>query len=116
MPKETVQASKKFRAFAISTAGWNILILVAMYLYLPLTQWQMLVLLAMIVVQGVVQVGYIIGQAGLDALIALFDTITPDSLFGGRKKLGKGPQHKQLESELLTEQRPEVGTTPENLV
>jgi len=85
-------ASKKFWAFILSTTGWNILIGVGVAKYMPPDQWSTLVLLAMIVAQGVVEVGYIVGQAGLDALTALFDVITPDSIFGKRKSGGPPPE------------------------
>lgn len=78
--------SKKFKAFLISTLGWNVLIGVGIYKWMPPDQWATIILLAMIVVQGVVEVGYIVGQAGLDAMTHLFDTITPDSIFGMKVK------------------------------
>lgn len=84
-------SSKKFWAFILSTTGWNILIGIGVMKYMPPDQWSTLVLLAMIVAQGVVEVGYIIGQAGLDALTALFDIITPDSVFGAKKPKGDSP-------------------------
>lgn len=84
-------SSKKFWAFILSTTGWNILIGIGVMKYMPPDQWSTLVLLAMIVAQGVVEVGYIIGQAGLDALTALFDIITPDSVFGAKKPKGDAP-------------------------
>lgn len=79
-------SSKKFLAFMVSCLGWDILLGVMIYKYCPLDQWSTIVILSMVVVQGVVQVGYIIGQAGLDALRSLFEIITPDSIFGAKKK------------------------------
>lgn len=86
----TALQSKKFWAFILSTTGWNVLIGIGVFKYMPPDQWSTVILLAMIVSQGVVEVGYIIGQAGLDALTALFDVITPDSIFGRRKSKDPG--------------------------
>lgn len=85
-------ASKKFKAFLIATLGWNILIGVGIYRWMPPDQWATIILLAMIVVQGVVEVGYIVGQAGLDALRSLFDVITPDSIFGKKAPKSEGDE------------------------
>lgn len=74
--------SKKFKAFLISVISWNILIGVGIYTWMPPDQWGTIILLAMIAVQGVVEAGYILGVVGLDALVHLFDTITPDKIFG----------------------------------
>lgn len=79
-------SSKKFWAFLLSSLTWTVLIGVGVYKWMPLNQWSTIVILGMIVVKGVVEVGYIIGQAGLDALTALFDTITPDSFFKKKRK------------------------------
>jgi hypothetical protein len=75
-------SSKKFVAFLLASVTWTLLIAVGVKLWMPPDQWSTTVLLGMVVVKGVVEVGYIIGQAGLDALTHLFDVITPDSVFG----------------------------------
>lgn len=76
--------SKKFWAFMITLMSLDVLTGLGMFLWLPLDQWSTIVLLSFIVVMGVVSVGYIIGTVGLDALTHLFDTITPDKIFGNR--------------------------------
>jgi hypothetical protein len=78
-------SSKKFIAFLLTILSLDVLLGVGMYLWLPLDQWSTTILLGLVVVLGVVAVGYIIGQAGLDALTHLFDVITPDSIFGKKK-------------------------------
>lgn len=74
--------SKKFIAFLLTLVSLDGLTGGGMLLWLPLDQWSTIVLLALIVTIGVLSVGYIIGTVGLDALTHLFDTITPDSIFG----------------------------------
>lgn len=78
-------SSKKFVAFLLTLLSLDVLLGVGMWLWLPLDQWSTTVLLGLVVVLGVVAVGYIIGQSGLDALTHLFDVITPDSIFGKSK-------------------------------
>lgn len=91
-------SSKKFLAFMVSCVGWDALIGIMVFKYCPLDQWSTIVILSMVVVQGVVQVGYIIGQAGLDALRSLFEIITPDSIFGGKKKPAKTEKPEEPEA------------------
>lgn len=74
--------SKKFIAFLLTILSLDLLIGTGMALWLPLDEWSTIILLGLVVVLGVVAVGYIIGQAGLDALTHLFDIITPDKIFG----------------------------------
>jgi len=74
--REPSLSSKKFLAFVISILGWNILIGIGIFKYMPLNEWSTVLLLCMVAVQGVVEVGYIVGQAGLDAMEGLFATIT----------------------------------------
>lgn len=81
--------SKKFKAYLLASVTWTTLLGTGMYYWFPLDQWSTITLLGMIVVKGVVEVGYIVGQAGLDAMTALFDTITPDSFFGKKKDPGQ---------------------------
>lgn len=83
--KRDALSSKKFWAFLLSLSGWDVLIGMAVVKWFPLDQWETIVLLAMLVILGVLQVGYILSQAGLDALSKLFDIITPDAIFGRAK-------------------------------
>lgn len=84
--KRDALVSKKFWAFLLSLTGWDVLIGMVVMKWFPLDQWETIVLLAMLVILGVLQVGYILSQAGLDALYRLFDVITPDSIFGKNKE------------------------------
>jgi hypothetical protein len=74
-PREPALQSKKFWAFLISTFGWDLLIGWAIYRWLPLTEWSTLILFGMVMVQGIVAIGFIVGQAGLEVLAHLFEVL-----------------------------------------
>jgi hypothetical protein len=72
-------SSKKFLALSWANLGWYVLLGVGIWVDL-----NMVVLLAMVITLGFIQVGYIIGQAGLDAYVRAAATVAstarpPDS-------------------------------------
>lgn len=60
-------SSKKFLAYLIADAGWKLLM--GWMIYLNCEGGTLTALLAMIVVSGFVQSGYILGQAALDKYV-----------------------------------------------
>lgn len=71
--------SKKFLAYLIADFGWKILIGYIIWEYKnKIDHYAFMVLLAMIVTAGFIQIGYILGQAMLDryatSVVELFDT------------------------------------------
>lgn len=85
---QAAASSKKFIAYLLATITWTLLLSTSLYLWASFVdEWRAFIVIFMIVVKGCVEVGYILGQAGLDAFTSLVDAITPDSVFG--KALGK---------------------------
>lgn len=64
---ETAWESKKFKAFVLSNLVWTCLIGACFIKYVNLDVYTSAVILIMVVAQGTVQTGYILGTAGLDA-------------------------------------------------
>lgn len=59
--------SKKFIAYLISELGWKVLIFYVVWGYQSkIDHYAFMVLIAMILTSGFMQVGYILGQAALD--------------------------------------------------
>jgi Na+/citrate or Na+/malate symporter len=81
--------SKKFIGFVIASFLWTILIGIGMWRWLPLDQWSTTLLLGMVIVLGTVEIGYIVGQAGLDTFTSLFEVLL--EIFGGPKKPKSDP-------------------------
>lgn len=68
-------SSKKFTAYLISEIGWKILILVVLWEYgKAIDHYAFMVLIAMVVTSGFIQIGYILGQAALDKYTAVAQT------------------------------------------
>ena len=70
--------SKKFLAYIISDIGWKIIILYTlMHLKSKLDPEELTFLLTVVVTSGIIQIGYILGQAALDkyinAAVEIFD-------------------------------------------
>lgn len=67
--------SKKFIAYLISELGWKILIFYVVWGYQSkIDHYSFMVLIAMILTSGFMQVGYILGQAALDKYTHLAET------------------------------------------
>lgn len=59
--------SKKFLAYLISEAGWKIVLFAVLFLYRSsIDYYAFFLLLAVVVTNGFLQIGYILGQAALD--------------------------------------------------
>ena len=66
--------SKKFVAYLIAEFGWKITLFVLLYEYgKGIEHYSFMVIMALIVVSGFIQVGYILGQAALDKYAYLAD-------------------------------------------
>ena len=70
--------SKKFLAYIISDLGWKIIILYTlMHLQSKLDPEELTFLLTVVITSGIIQIGYILGQAALDkyisAAVEIFD-------------------------------------------
>jgi len=63
--------SKKFIAYLISDLGWKVVILyMLMHLKSKLEAQELTFLMTVVITSGVIQIGYILGQAALDKYIA----------------------------------------------
>ena len=59
--------SKKFIAYLIAELSWKLLIFYVIYKYQDkIEHYAFMVLVAMIITSGFIQIGYILGQAALD--------------------------------------------------
>jgi len=70
--------SKKFLAYIISDIGWKIIIMYTlMHLKSKLDPEELTFLLTVVITSGIIQIGYILGQAALDkyinAAVKIFD-------------------------------------------
>lgn len=70
--------SKKFIAYLVSDFGWKIIILyMLMHLKSKLSPEELTLLLTIVITSGIIQIGYILGQAALDkyinAAVEIFD-------------------------------------------
>ena len=70
--------SKKFLAYIIADLGWKIIILyMLMHLESKLQPSELTLLLTIVITSGIIQIGYILGQAALDkyinAAVEVFD-------------------------------------------
>lgn len=70
--------SKKFLAYIISDIGWKIVIMYTlMHLKSKLDPEELTFLLTVVITSGIIQIGYILGQAALDkyinAAVKIFD-------------------------------------------
>ena len=70
--------SKKFIAYLISDFGWKIIILYMLtHLKSKLSPEELTLLLTIVITSGIIQIGYILGQAALDkyinAAVEIFD-------------------------------------------
>lgn len=78
MLDKTPLKSKKFVAYLIADLGWKIIILyMLMHLESKLQPSELTFLLTVVITSGVIQIGYILGQAALDkyinAAVEVFD-------------------------------------------
>lgn len=70
MLDKTPFKSKKFIAYLISDLGWKIIILyMLMHLKSKLQTAELTFLMTIVITSGVIQIGYILGQAALDKYI-----------------------------------------------
>jgi hypothetical protein len=70
--------SKKFLAYLIADLGWKIIILYMLtHLESKLQPSELTLLLTIVITSGIIQIGYILGQAALDkyinAAVEVFD-------------------------------------------
>ena len=70
--------SKKFIAYLIADIGWKVIILyMLMHLKSKIETSELTFLLTVVITSGVIQIGYILGQAALDkyinAAVEIFD-------------------------------------------
>lgn len=75
---KTPLKSKKFLAYLIADIGWKVIILyMLMHLQSKLDPEELTFLLTVVVTSGIIQIGYILGQAALDkyinAAVDIFD-------------------------------------------
>jgi len=80
MLDKTPLKSKKFIAYLIADLGWKIVILyMLMHLNSKLETAELTFLLTVVITSGVIQIGYILGQAALDKYInAAVDILDKD--------------------------------------
>ncbi len=70
MLDKTPLKSKKFIAYLIADLGWKVIILyMLMHLQSKLQPSELTFLLTVVITSGVIQIGYILGQAALDKYI-----------------------------------------------
>ena len=70
--------SKKFIAYLIADLGWKITLLVILFhSESKLDYYTFSLLLALVIVSGFIQVGYILGQAALDKYVKTTEVIVP---------------------------------------
>ena len=70
MLDKTPLKSKKFIAYLIADLGWKVIILyMLMHLKSKLQPSELSFLLTVVITSGVIQIGYILGQAALDKYI-----------------------------------------------
>ena len=75
---KTPMKSKKFLAYLIADVGWKIIIIyMLMHLRSKLEAGELTFLLTVVITSGIIQIGYILGQAALDkyinAAVDIFD-------------------------------------------
>ena len=75
---KTPLKSKKFLAYLMADIGWKVIILyMLMHLQSKLDPEELTFLLTVVVTSGIIQIGYILGQAALDkyinAAVDIFD-------------------------------------------
>ena len=75
---KTPLKSKKFLAYLLADLGWKIIILyMLMHLQSKLDPEELTFLLTVVITSGIIQIGYILGQAALDkyitAAVDIFD-------------------------------------------
>lgn len=78
MLDKTPMKSKKFIAYIIADLGWKAIILyMLMHLQSKLDPEELTFLLTVVITSGIIQIGYILGQAALDkyinAAVDIFD-------------------------------------------
>lgn len=67
--------SKKFTAFLISELSWKILLFYVLMEYkTKIDHYAFMVILAIVVTSGFLQIGYVLGQAALDKYTAVAQT------------------------------------------
>jgi len=70
-------ASKKFVAFLVAEISWKVLAVIALFLERgPISNRLFLSLLVIFLISRMVEVGYILGQAGLDKYIRMVEIAT----------------------------------------
>jgi len=70
MIDKTPLKSKKFIAYLIADLGWKVIILyMLMHLQSKLQTSELTFLLTVVITSGVIQIGYILGQAALDKYV-----------------------------------------------
>jgi hypothetical protein len=75
---KTPMKSKKFLAYLVADLGWKVIILYMLtHLESKLQPSELTLLLTVVITSGIIQIGYILGQAALDkyinAAVEVFD-------------------------------------------
>ncbi len=79
--------SKKFTAFLISEISWKLLLLYVIMEYkTKIDHYAFMVILAIVITSGFLQIGYVLGQAALDKYTA----VTTSALERARRDTDKG--------------------------
>ena len=87
MLDKTPLKSKKFIAYLIADIGWKIIILYMLtHLKSKLETGELTFLLTIVITSGVIQIGYILGQAALDKYISAAVEIFDDDDKNDKKK------------------------------
>ena len=86
--------SKKFIAYLISELGWKFLIFYVVCEYqTKIDHYAFMVLIAMIITSGFMQIGYVLGQAALDKYAHVAErgvTREPEALASLKEKIKRG--------------------------
>ena len=84
-------SSKKFLAFLISSCVWTAVIFYCLQKWADLDVWKTAVVLACVLGNQFIQVGYILGQAALDRFVRVAQlTTSPLQLFKDKAERGEG--------------------------
>ena len=77
MLDKTPLKSKKFIAYLIADFGWKIVILYMLtHLQSKLQPEELTFLLTVVITSGIIQIGYILGQAALDKYVKVSEALT----------------------------------------
>jgi len=88
--------SKKFLAYLISEVTWKLVLFVILFLYRDkIDYYAFFILLAIVITNGFLQIGYILGEVALDKYSRVAKTALSNKRVGGRKPRQKIEVDKQ---------------------